>query len=125
MLYCQVKQPRRPHARPKTKTCRAALEAGVLFVAKRIYVGSLPYNTTDEQLEALFADHGKVVDCQVIVDRFTGPAKGFGFVEMENDDEADAAIAALNGSDFGGRNLVVNQAREREQRGGGGGGGRR
>ncbi len=89
-------------------------------MSKRIYVGSLPYNSTDEQLQALFEDHGKVIDCQVIVDRFTGQAKGFGFVEMENEDEADAAIAALNGSEFGGRTLVVNQAREREERGGGG-----
>lgn len=91
-------------------------------MSKRIYVGSLPYSTTEDQLEQLFAEHGKVSDAQVIMDRFTGQAKGFGFVEMENDDEADAAIAALNGSSFGGRSLVVNQAREREQRGPGGGG---
>ena len=91
-------------------------------MSKRIYVGSLPYSATEEQLEGLFKDFGKVVDCQVVTDRFSGQAKGFGFVEMENDDEADAAIAALNGSSMGGRTLVVNQAREREQRGGGGGG---
>ena len=89
-------------------------------MSKRIYVGSLPYSTTEGQLEELFGAHGKVSDCQVITDRFTGQAKGFGFVEMEVDDEADAAIAALNGSEFGGRTLVVNQAREREQRGPGG-----
>ena len=91
-------------------------------MSKRIYVGSLPYSTTEAQLEQLFSDHGKVIDAQVITDRFSGQAKGFGFVEMEVDEEADAAIAALNGSEFGGRTLVVNEAREREQRGGGGGG---
>src|SRR5690348_8329510 len=90
-------------------------------VSKRIYVGSLPYSATAEQLEALFADFGKVVDCQVITDRFTGQGKGFAFVEMENDEEADSAISGLNGSELGGRTLVVNQAREREERGGGGG----
>ena len=92
-------------------------------MSKRIYVGSLPYNTTEDQLEALFTPYGKVSDSQVITDRFTGQAKGFAFIEMENDDEAEAAIAALNGSSFGGRTLVVNVAREREQRSGGGGGG--
>jgi RNA recognition motif-containing protein len=89
-------------------------------VSKRIYVGSLPYSTTEGQLEELFGGYGKVVDAQVITDRFTGQAKGFGFVEMEVDEEADAAIAALNETEFGGRSLVVNQAREREQRGPGG-----
>ncbi len=93
-------------------------------MSKRIYVGSLPYSTTEDQLEALFGAYGKVSDSQVITDRFTGQARGFGFVEMPNDDEADAAIAALNGSSFGGRTLVVNEAREREGGGGGGGGGR-
>jgi RNA recognition motif-containing protein len=92
-------------------------------VAKRIYVGSLPYNTSEEQLGDLFTPYGSVKDAQVITDRFTGQSKGFGFVELENDDEADAAIAALNGSSFGGRTLVVNEARERESRSGGGGGG--
>ena len=91
-------------------------------MSKRIYVGSLPYSCTEDQLEKLFAEFGKVVDAQVITDRFSGQAKGFGFVEMENGDEADAAIAALNGSELGGRSLVVNEAREREQRSGGGGG---
>lgn len=90
-------------------------------MAKRIYVGSLPYSTTDSQLSDLFSAFGTVADAQVIMDRFTGQSKGFGFVEMENDDQADAAIAALNGSTLGGRTLVVNQARERESRGGGGG----
>jgi RNA recognition motif-containing protein len=91
-------------------------------LSKRIYVGSLPYSATEDQLEQLFNPYGKVTDAQVITDRFTGQAKGFAFVEMENDAEAEAAIAALNGSSFGGRTLVVNEARERESRGGGGGG---
>jgi RNA recognition motif-containing protein len=95
------------------------------YVSKRIYVGSLPYSTTEGQLSDLFSPYGKVADSQVITDRFTGQAKGFAFVEMENDDEAEAAIAALNGSSFGGRTLVVNVAREREGRSGGGGGGGR
>lgn len=94
------------------------------FVSKRIYVGSLPYSTTEDQLEEMFGAFGKVTDAQVITDRFTGQAKGFAFVEMEDDDEALQAINALNGSAQGGRTLVVNEAREREQRTGGGGGGR-
>jgi RNA recognition motif-containing protein len=94
-------------------------------VAKRIYVGSLPYNTTEEQLQGMFGAYGAVTDSQIIMDRFTGQSKGFGFIEMENDDEAQNAIAALNGSNFGGRTLVVNEAREREARSGGGGGGGR
>jgi RNA recognition motif-containing protein len=88
-------------------------------VAKRIYVGSLPYSTTEQQLADLFTPYGTVTDSQVIMDRATGRSKGFAFVEMENDAEAEAAIAALNGSDYGGRTLVVNEARERESRGGG------
>ena len=92
-------------------------------MAKRIYVGSLPYNTTDEQLSDMFGAYGTVTDTQVISDRFTGQSKGFAFVEMDDDGSADSAIAALNGSSFGGRTLVVNEARERENRGGSGGGG--
>jgi RNA recognition motif-containing protein len=94
-------------------------------VAKRIYVGSLPYSTTEDQLSGMFAAYGTVTDAQIIMDRFTGQSKGFGFVEMEGDEEGDAAIAALNGTPFGGRTLVVNEARERENRSGGGGGGGR
>jgi RNA recognition motif-containing protein len=98
-------------------------------VAKRIYVGGLPYSTTEPQLEALFADHGQVASVDIITDRSTGQAKGFAFVEMATDAEASAAIAALNGTQFGGRTLTVNEARARENSGGsrfgGGGGGRR
>lgn len=95
-------------------------------MAKRIYVGSLPYTTMEEQLASLFRNYGNVTDAHVVIDRATGQSRGFAFVEMENDAEADAAINALNGSTFEGRTLVVNEARPREDRSGGGrfGGGR-
>jgi RNA recognition motif-containing protein len=88
-------------------------------VNKRIYVGNLPFNTTDADLEELFARHGNVVSARVITDRETGRSRGFGFVEMEAD-AAEEAIRVLDGKDFGGRPLRVNEAREREQRGPGG-----
>lgn len=98
-------------------------------MAKRIYVGGLPYAATESQLEALFAKHGQVNSVDVITDRYTGQAKGFGFVEMANDDEAQKAIQELNGTSMDGRTLTVNEAKPRENsggsRGGGGGGGRR
>ncbi len=94
-------------------------------MAKRIYVGGLPYSATEEDLENLFSASGAVKEVSVITDRYTGQAKGFGFVEMDNDAEAEAAIAALNGTLMGGRTLTVNEAKPREDRprGGGGGGG--
>lgn len=92
-------------------------------MAKRIYVGGLPYSATEDQLESLFGQYGQITDTQIMVDRYTGQARGFAFVEMANDDEALKAIDALNGTEMGGRTLVVNEARERESRGGGGGGG--
>lgn len=94
-------------------------------MAKRLYVGNLSYQTDSSQLQELFAQHGQVVSAQVISDRDTGRSKGFGFVEMASDAEADAAIAALNGQPFEGRNITVNEARPREERGGGFGGGGR
>jgi RNA recognition motif-containing protein len=93
-------------------------------MGKKLYVGNLSYNVDSSELEQLFGQHGQVVSAQVISDRDTGRSKGFGFVEMSNDEEAAAAIAALNGHDHGGRALTVNEARPREERGGGGGGGR-
>src|SRR5438477_3257028 len=93
-------------------------------MGKKLYVGNLSYNVDSSELEQLFGQHGQVVSAQVISDRDTGRSKGFGFVEMSNDAEADAAIAALNGQQHGGRALTVNEARPREDRGGGGGGGR-
>jgi RNA recognition motif-containing protein len=92
---------------------------------KRIYVGNLPFSTTEADLEALFAQHGTVSSVRVITDRETGRSRGFAFVEMGDPNAADEAIRALNGRDMGGRPLRVNEAREREGGGGGGGGGMR
>lgn len=92
-------------------------------MGKKLYVGNLSYDTTDADLEALFAAHGSVRSAQVIMDRETGRSKGFGFVEMGSDQEAQDAIAALNGHMAGGRALTVNEAKPKEDRGGGGGGG--
>jgi cold-inducible RNA-binding protein len=91
----------------------------------RIYVGSLPYQTTDQDLVDLFGQVGEVVSATVIMDRDTGRSKGFGFVEMSNDQEARTAIDQLNGSTLGNRTIVVNEARERQERPYGGGGGNR
>src|SRR5436853_164456 len=97
-------------------------------MAKKLYVGNLTYGMTDSDLSKLFEAHGTVESAQVIMDRDTGRSKGFGFVEMKTDQEAQAAIAALNGQDCGGRQLTVNEARPRAEGGGGrggfGGGGR-
>ena len=87
----------------------------------KIYVGGLPYSTTEQELSDLFATHGAVVSARIITDKFTGQSRGFGFVEMSSDSEAGAAIAALNGTQFGGRSLTVNEARPQEPRSGGGG----
>ena len=92
-------------------------------MGKKLYVGNLSYNVDSSELEQLFGAHGQVVSAQIINDRDTGRSKGFGFVEMADDAEADAAIAALNGQQHNGRALTVNEARPREDRGGGGGGG--
>jgi RNA recognition motif-containing protein len=91
-------------------------------MGKKLYVGNLSYDVDSSALEQLFGQHGQVVSAQIISDRDTGRSKGFGFVEMSSDDEAQAAIAALNGQEHGGRALTVNEARPREDRGGGGGG---
>jgi len=91
----------------------------------RLYVGNLPYSVSSSELEQMFSPHGTVQSAEVVADRDTGRSKGFGFVEMGSDAEAQAAIAALNGADNGGRALTVNEARPREDRGGGGGGGGR
>lgn len=94
-------------------------------MGKKLYVGNLPYTTTDENLTSTFGAFGAVDSVKIITDRESGRSKGFGFVEMTNDDEADKAISSLNGTDFGGRKIVVSEARAREEggRGGGGGGG--
>ncbi len=94
-------------------------------MGKRLYVGNLAYKLRDQDLQELFAAHGAVSSAQVIMDRDTGRSKGFGFVEMSSDHEAQAAISALNGHEIDGRALTVNEARPREEGGGGGGGRRR
>ncbi len=87
---------------------------------KRIYVGNLPFSATENEIRDLFGAHGTVHEVTLLTDRETGRPRGFGFVQMD-DQEADAAIKALDGAEFGGRNLRVNEAHERKQRDGGGG----
>src|SRR5438132_1349425 len=90
-------------------------------MGKKLYVGNLPYSVSDSDLQQMFEPHGTVQSAQVIMDRDTGRSKGFGFVEMGSDSEAQAAIAALNGSEMDGRPLTVNEARPKPDGGGGGG----
>ena len=94
-------------------------------MGKKLYVGNLTYGVTDAELQQMFEAHGTVASAQVIMDRDTGRSKGFGFVEMGSDAEAQAAIGALNGKDSGGRALTVNEAKPREGGGGRGGPGGR
>lgn len=89
----------------------------------KLYVGKLPYRTTDQELNDLFGQFGQVVSATIIIDRETGRSKGFGFVEMSNDEEAQSAMSQLNNSSLDGRTIIVNEAQEkRDNRGGGGGG---
>lgn len=92
-------------------------------MGKKLYVGNLSFSVTNDGLAQIFSAHGTVESAEVIIDRMTGRAKGFGFVEMGSDQEAQSAIAALNGQELEGRALVVNEARPKEPRVGGGGGG--
>jgi RNA recognition motif-containing protein len=103
-------------------------------MGKRLYVGNLPYTVTNEELQQIFEEHGTVQSAQVVMDRDSGRSKGFGFVEMASDAEAQAAIDSLHGAELGGRTLTVNEARPKADsgprgggygRGGGGGGGYR
>jgi RNA recognition motif-containing protein len=99
-------------------------------MGSKLYVGGLPYSTSEAELEGLFAPHGTVSSVRIITDKFTGQSRGFGFVEMSTGEEASAAITALNGTELGGRTLTVNEARPQEERparggGGGRGGGKR
>lgn len=89
---------------------------------KNIFVGNLSFTSTEDSVRSIFEGYGTVDRVSIITDRETGKSRGFAFVEMPNDDEANRAIGALNGADFGGRKLNVNEARPREERGGGGGG---
>lgn len=92
-------------------------------MTKRLFVGKLPYETTNNELEELFAGVGQVVSAKLITDKYTGQSKGFGFVEMGTEDEAQKAIQTLNGTAVKGRNIVVSEAKPMEDRGPGGGGG--
>ena len=85
-------------------------------MAKKLYIGGLPYSTTEDELRTKFSEFGAVASAVVITDKFSGRSKGFGFVEFENDADADKAISAMDGQDFGGRNLTVNEARPMERR---------
>lgn len=85
-------------------------------MSKKLYVGGLPYSVTSSQLEEMFSEFGKVVSCDLITDRYTGQSKGFGFVEMEKDNEAEEAIKKLNGTKLEEREITVNEARPREER---------
>lgn len=91
-------------------------------MSSKLYVGGLPYATTESQLTTIFSEHGTVESARVVADKFTGQSRGFGFVEMSTDEEAQAAITALNGSQMDGRSLTVNIAKPMEPRSGGGGG---
>ena len=91
-------------------------------MATKLYVGNLSYGTTDQTLNDLFAEAGTVTSAQVVTDRYTGQSRGFGFVEMSTDAEAQQAIATINGRNHDGRTLTVNESRPREDRGSGGGG---
>ena len=102
---------------------RAATAQKEFTMGKKLYVGNLPFGTTGDDLTEAFGAYGTVQSAQVVMDRDTGRSRGFGFVEMGNDDEAQKAIDAINGAMFRGRALTVNEARPREERGGGGGGG--
>jgi RNA recognition motif-containing protein len=92
----------------------------------KLYVGNLPYSVTEDRLQQHFAQQGSVVSARIITDKFTGQSKGFGFVEMSSEEEAQRVAAALNGTDFEGRNIVVSEARPQQPRAprAGGGGGR-
>lgn len=85
-------------------------------MAKRLFVGSLPYSVTDQQLAEIFSAAGTVESANVIMDKFSGRSKGFGFVEMSSDEEANKAVSELNGKEVDGRAIVVNEARPREER---------
>jgi hypothetical protein len=118
-----------PRKAPRTRRQDSSLPVFSLyligyFAVTKLYVGNLPFSATDEAVRALFSKHGTVEKVSLITDRETGRPRGFGFVEMSNAD-ASRAMQALNGADFDGRPLKVNEAQDRERSGGGGGGGHR
>ena len=83
-------------------------------MSKKLFVGSLPWAVNDQILQETFEAHGKVISAKVVTDRYTGRSRGFGFVEMENEDEANAAVTALNNSELNGRNIIVSEAKPRD-----------
>ena len=95
------------------------------MTSNKLYVGGLPYSVTDDKLQEIFAPHGTVESARVITDRMTGRSRGFGFVEMSSQSEAEEAIQKMNGTDLEGRSLTVNEAKPQQERSGGGGGGGR
>jgi RNA recognition motif-containing protein len=107
---------------PESKTAGQEFHRQEITVGKKLYVGNLSYDVSSSDLQAMLEAHGTVQSAEVIMDRSTGQSKGFGFVEMNSDAEAQAAIAALDGQEQGGRALKVNEAKPREPRSGGGGG---
>ena len=109
-----VNPPRRWNIRPKPQAL-ANYKWSQRKVAKKLFVGNLPYTTTNEDLAAFFARYGEVLSAAVIMDRATGRSKGFGFVEMTNDPEADAAIAQSDSAEFEGRKLTVSEARPKTE----------
>src|ERR1700674_3692638 len=121
----------RSHDCPGTdiSSVRSATRSGVperrSAQVKKLYIGNLPFSATEDQLNEWFSQVGVTPSgVNLIRDRFTGQSRGFAFVEVNNDEDADRAVNSLNGQNFGGRNLVVNEARPQAERGGGGGGGR-
>jgi RNA recognition motif-containing protein len=95
---------------------RTSVTGGEYKMAKRLFVGNLPYSVDDNQLATLFGEVGTVSSATVIIDRMSGRAKGFGFVEMSTDEESDKAVAELNGREMDGRKIIVNEARPMEER---------
>src|SRR5512139_3723375 len=114
-----------PFCRGSSFTYTAHTQEKSIAMEAKLYVGNLPYTTVDADLQTLFSQAGTVKSAQVIRDRASGRSKGFGFVEMSSDEEAQSAITMFHGKDFGGRPLTVNLARPREERPGGGSGGYR
>ena len=102
---------------------RAVSRDSKVIMSTKLFVGNLSFNTTQEQLQDLFAAHGNVIEVDVIMDKFSGRPRGFAFVTMSKPEEAQAVISALNGTNVNGRDITVTEARPREERSGGGGGG--
>jgi cold-inducible RNA-binding protein len=117
----------KPDGREQSRKKQSVYARKQIIMSTKLYVGNLSYNTTENQLQDLFGAHGPVTSVDLIMDKFSGRPRGFGFVTMETQEGAEAAVAALNGKNIDGRDLTVNEARPREERaprsGGGGGGG--